>query len=533
MSALDVLRQIKLARRAKGPKKIIEWGNADYINEIGVENLSARDLRNHLEARDLDTVGTRLELIERLRVSLADEQLHKFAYKETLDTEFLIQADLEERGSVYVAGRNHKGQLGIGDTENRQYFSVITQMRGANVYDSSVGEDLTYAVTEDHIVYVWGGGGVGRTGYNPNAPKSMQGGQDNWLEPTIVYDLQGEDVEQVSVGASHCAASAKGGDCFLWGDGGVGQLGLGHFEDHPTIAINNSFSAIKQVECGSNHTVALTETGRLYAWGHAGNGRLGVGSSERIGVPESERQYFPVPTLITNMEIIKSISCGADHTLALGQSGVWAWGCNSGGKLGLGDQKDRYDPIMVPRLQRKIVLQISAGTYHSMALVQYPPMKGGGAIYTWGSGYHGQLAQDKLQVSLLPQPVNYFFDLHILIKQISAGTFHCAAITREGELYTWGSNAYGNLGRDIDERDVKYTPTPGHVGGFGAIVDRIGRGFPRSVQCGRDYTIVCTWPYEGPNFEVCSKLMEEKKIREEEAMLQNMQNGGPLENDDD
>lgn len=78
--------------------------------------------------------------------------------------------------------------------------------------------------------------------------------------------------------------------------------------------------------------------------------------------------------------------------------------------------------------------------------------------------------------------------------------------------------------RDIDERDVQYTPTPGHVGGFGAIVDRIGRGFPRSVQCGRDYTVVCTWPYEGPNFDVCSKLMEEQKIREEEALLQNLQN---------
>ena len=64
----------------------------------------------------------------------------------------------------------------------------------------------------------------------------------------------------------------------------------------------------------------------------------------------------------------------------------------------------------------------------------------------------------------------------------------------------------------------------------------IGREFPRSVRCGRDYTIVSTWPYEDPNFDVCSKLMEEKKIREEEeAMLQNMQNAGPgaLMDDDD
>ena len=96
MSALDVLRQIKQARRSgkeQEEKKVVEWGNADFINEIGVENLPRRELRNHLEARDLDVNGTRLELIDRLRSSLVDEQLHKFAYTETLDSEQLIQAD--------------------------------------------------------------------------------------------------------------------------------------------------------------------------------------------------------------------------------------------------------------------------------------------------------------------------------------------------------------------------------------------------------------------------------------------------------
>jgi hypothetical protein len=73
---------------------------------------------------------------------------------------------------------------------------------------------------------------------------------------------------------------------------------------------------------------------------------------------------------------------------------------------------------------------------------------------------------------------------------------------------------------------VEFTPTPGHVGGYGAIVGRIGRGLVRSVSCGREYTIVATWPYEGPNFEVCTRLMEEQKIREEEANLIKQQNAG-------
>ena len=40
------------------------------------------------------TTYLRIELIEKLRTSLVDEQLHKFAYVETVDTEFLIQAEV-------------------------------------------------------------------------------------------------------------------------------------------------------------------------------------------------------------------------------------------------------------------------------------------------------------------------------------------------------------------------------------------------------------------------------------------------------
>jgi alpha-tubulin suppressor-like RCC1 family protein len=265
MSALDVLRQIKLSRKTKGAKKIIEWGNAEHITEIGVENLSRKDLRNHLEARDLETAGTRLELIERLRISISDEQLHKFAYQETQDAEFLIQADLEERGSVYVCGKNDKGQLGVGDIHSRKLMTVIPQMRGVSTRLVAASADLTYALTEDFTVFVWGGGGVGRTAHNPKGPRSRlgSGGQPNWMEPSVVFDLSGEECIQVAIGASHCLACAQGGDCFVWGDGTCGQLGLGHFDNHPTIAINNSFSGILQVSCGSNHSVALTKGGEV------------------------------------------------------------------------------------------------------------------------------------------------------------------------------------------------------------------------------------------------------------------------------
>eukprot|EP01038_Epipyxis_sp_PR26KG_P010246 gene10246-13782_t len=448
MSALDVLRQIKQLRRAQGTKKIVEWGNADYINEVGLENLTRRELRNHLEARDLDTNGTRVELLERLRSSLADEQLHKFAYVETVDTEFLIQADLEERGSVYVAGLNNKGQLGLGDLETRKFFTAIPTLRGSGVEYVATGIDICYAVTTEHDIYVWGGGGVGRNGINPIGNiKGKVAKENNWMEPQIVTDLAGEEVSAVVSGSSHSLALGRGGDCFVWGDGTTGQLGLGNFDNKLTPCVNNSFPAVNQLSAGANHTVVLTKIGQVYTWGHAANGRLGTGDIERYGSKENEKYYFPVPLLLKTLESISMISCGADHTLAIGLSGVWAWGNGAGGKLGMGDTSDRLDPCIVSGMKGKSIVQIAAGTWHSMALITYPPMMPGvGWLYTWGSGYYGQLAQGLTTVSLTPQVSEYFLDVNLLLRAISAGSHHCLAVTKEGELYSWGSNANGCLG---------------------------------------------------------------------------------------
>lgn len=449
MSALDVLRQIKQLRRSQQQVvKIVEWGNADFINNVGIENLTRKELRNHLEARDLDTAGTRLELLDRLRTSLADEQLHKFAYTETLDTELLIQADMEERGSVYVTGLNDKGQLGLGDMDTRRFFAVVPPMRGIGIVYVTSGTDMTFAITQEHDVYVWGGGGVGRTGINPNIKKRGKAAKEmNWLEPIIVPEMAGEECSAVVVGSSHCMAVGRGGDCFVWGDNESGQLGLGNFENKKVMCINNTFPSVAQICAGSNHSAVLTNAGQVYSWGHGANGRLGIGDIERVGVDDRVKFYFPVPELIRTLEPITMLSCGADHTLAKGLSGVWAWGNGSGGKLGLGDINDRIEPVLIPRMRGKSVVQILASTWHSMAIVQYPPILTGGYLYTWGSGYHGQLAHGTKSISMEPEIVEYFVNVQMMIKFIAAGPTHCAAVTKEGELYSWGSNLHGALGR--------------------------------------------------------------------------------------
>ncbi|CAM9747762.1 unnamed protein product, partial [Discosporangium mesarthrocarpum] len=67
-------------------------------------------------------------------------------------------------------------------------------------------------------------------------------------------------------------------------------------------------------------------------------------------------------------------------------------------------------------------------------------------LYTWGSGYHGQLALGTRQTQPKPAVVGTFLATQQLLRSVHLGSHHCAAMTVEGELYTWGSNRNGCLG---------------------------------------------------------------------------------------
>lgn len=526
MAAIGLVSALKTKRQeesAGGDVMEYEWGSAKVLNEIDITELPRQKLKNHLEARDLETKGNKQVLIDRLRESLEQERLQSIAYTEALEAEFKISKDLEERGSCYSVGSGHAGQLGHGDLDNRNVFTPIAKTMGAAVVRVSTGYDLVYAITEDHDVLVWGGSGVG-----PMGVTTEHDAPDRFMEPRAIRSLQGEGVVQVEVGASHSVAISAGGDCFVWGHNSVGQLGLGHYDrcEEPEVMHGiPSSMPLMSISVGENHSMAIAGTAkdnRAYVWGHVGDGRLGLGTRKRIGAREEEAQYFPGPAIVDNLVKFKvqQVACGATHCCVRTEGALWTWGHGAGGRLGLGDADDRYQPNLVETFAGRIVIDVSAGTWHSAVVVMVPPLNGAGEVWTWGSGYHGQLGQNNKQVSLVPGRVKEINDWHIFAKRVVCGPFHNAIITHDGELFTWGSNKNNCLGHEIDEVDVAYTPTPGHCGGFGALVERVGRGMVRDVTCGKEFTIVCTFPYEGPSERVAQTLMEEEELRLEEERIQ-------------
>jgi len=68
----------------------------------------------------------------------------------------------------------------------------------------------------------------------------------------------------------------------------------------------------------------MTEEGEVYAWGKNDFGQIGNGSYEDALTPFRLNGF--------NEQIVKSISCGAYHSIALAESGhVYSWGNNNSG----------------------------------------------------------------------------------------------------------------------------------------------------------------------------------------------------------
>ena len=89
----------------------------------------------------------------------------------------------EERGSVYSVGSNNSGQLGLGDLIPRSTFTVLPSTRGMGVRHVAAGYNLSFACTEDHDVYVWGGAGSGPMGLAASASSTDNSGFLKYVNP--------------------------------------------------------------------------------------------------------------------------------------------------------------------------------------------------------------------------------------------------------------------------------------------------------------------------------------------------------------
>ena len=66
-------------------------------------------------------------------------------------------------------------------------------------------------------------------------------------------------------------------------------------------------------------------------------------------------------------------------------------------------------------------------------------------MYSWGSGLDGKLGINSNYNEYIPKKIKVKGDF----SQISCGSHHSAAVTKDGELYIWGHKSYFCIGNDV------------------------------------------------------------------------------------
>ena len=133
------------------------------------------------------------------------------------------------------------------------------------------------------------------------------------------------------------------------------------------------------------------------------------------------------------------------NTIYIEDGDVFIMGENNNGQLGLGDF-DAHEGVQnitdAFDLTDDEIIQVSLGEYHAMAL------SGQGKVFTWGHNFYGKLALPAGDDQATPVDITDQFDLqdNETVVFIEAGRDHNGVITSEGRVFTWGANAYGQLG---------------------------------------------------------------------------------------
>lgn len=176
----------------------------------------------------------------------------------------------------------------------------------------------------------------------------------------------------------------------------------------------------------------------------------GRGEDGQLGLGDTSDQDEPTYVDALRGVGVRQIACGSGHTVVLTTDGeVYTWGRGDDGRLGHGDNGWKYVPRITQSLAGQVVVQVTCGSYHTAAVT------GNGDLYTWGGGMYGKLGHGNEAGHSTPKRVEGLAGIQV--SQIACGSRHTAVVTSSGELYTWGDKENGVAGHG-DTDGHQYTP---------------------------------------------------------------------------
>ncbi|XP_018319637.1 RCC1-like G exchanging factor-like protein [Agrilus planipennis] len=216
---------------------------------------------------------------------------------------------LTESGQVYSCGWGADGQTGLGHFNSESRFTrVLGDIANENIVKVSGRSDFVLAINDKGEVFGWG-----NTEYAQlDTPNDLQ----QVCNATFIEKCKGlGKIVDIAAGGSFCLILNEDGQVFSWGYGLLGAGPKVQYSKKPVLLPEilfgkNEFqtdSKVIKIKAGIGHAAAISNYGNLYMWGRNRSGCLGMG--------HDKDQPFPFRVSVSGL--VKDVSCGFDHSIAL------------------------------------------------------------------------------------------------------------------------------------------------------------------------------------------------------------------------
>jgi alpha-tubulin suppressor-like RCC1 family protein len=388
-------------------------------------------------------------------------------------------------GQLYGFGENSAGQLastvGNGsEAANPTPAPLTLPAASGPVVQTAAGTRFTLALSASDQLYAFGSNEYGQLGVTGGSGSP----QANPTPMPVTLPGAVGRVAALAAGSTHSLVLTSTGELYTFGENQFGQLGRATNSGTENanrvpgrVSLPGASGQVVQIAAGVEQSLALTSTGQLYAFGGNRYGELGNAANAGTSLPN------PTPTPVAlpgaSGQVVQ-IAAGEEDSLALTSTGqVYAFGGNRYGELGNATNAGTSLPNPTPTVVglppgAGPVKSIAAGGFHSLALTT------SGQIYAFGRNTYGQLGSAAgaggEKADATPRAVT-LPGASAPAVGIAAGSAHSLAITASGELYSFGSNLDGQLGRAAGSGTAGANPTPAPVAlPAGTTIDTVARG---------------------------------------------------------
>jgi alpha-tubulin suppressor-like RCC1 family protein len=221
-------------------------------------------------------------------------------------------------------------------------------------------ESAAFALYADGTVWSWGMRANGQLG---REAASMLAG------PGIIDGLEG--IVAMAAGHGHVLALDRHGRLWSWGANAAGQLGKGDLAPATMPTRIELPLPVKRIAAGDTHSFAVDAMDRLWGWGSNNFGQ--IGETTAAGMPAT---YFTRPQRVKTGFAVAQIDAGMFYSVATSTHGdVFAWGWNGMAQIAQAGLSHSARPMRVKPLAN--VTRIAARVGHTLALND-------SGVFAWG-----------------------------------------------------------------------------------------------------------------------------------------------------